>query len=300
MSESPFDPPVDEREVNTPAAANTRKKRLVAAMQSGGRTSAWTIGFVLLVVIVLWQRIVYVVPAGGAGVMWSMFFGGTVTDYVFGEGIHIMLPFDRFTIYDTRVQTVETEMTVLTNKGLPIELKLTIRFHPDYDTVALLDQRVGKEYATKIVKPTIESVLCRYIGREDPESIYTNKEGVLSTIISRAINETSEQFVSIDDLVIRQVSLPEQLREAITTKLTYQQQAQAYEFRLSGEAREADRKRLEAQGISDAQKIIREGLTPELLRYEAIRVEGEIAKSNNAKLIIMDHGDGRRLNINVP
>ena len=274
--------------------------RLTSFMHTGGRTSIWIAGFMLLALVVLWQRVIYVVPAGGAGVMWQMFFGGTVTDYVYGEGLHIMFPWDRFTVYDTRVQVVESDFTTLTNKGLAIELKLTIRFHPDYDTVALLDQRVGKEYVSKVVKPTVESVLRRYIGREEPESIYTNKEGVLSSIISRAIAETSEQFVSIDDVIIRQVVLPESLRDAIGTKLIYQQQAEGYEFRLVGEKQEAERKRIEAQGISDSQNIIKQGLTPELLRWEAIRVEGEIAKSANAKLLIMNSPDSRQININVP
>ncbi|MEI7711677.1 MAG: prohibitin family protein [Rhodospirillales bacterium] len=301
MSASLFDATHDEPDA-TPAhdARGRRMARLTSFMHTGGRTSAWIIGFLLLALVVLWQRVIYVVPAGGAGVMWQMFFGGTVTDYVYGEGLHIMFPWDRFTVYDTRVQVVESDFTTLTNKGLAIELKLTIRFHPDYDTVALLDQRVGKEYVSKVVKPTVESVLRRYIGREEPESIYTNKEGVLSSIISRAIAETSEQFVSIDDVIIRQVVLPETLRDAIGTKLIYQQQAEGYEFRLAGEKQEAERKRIEAQGISDSQNIIKQGLTPELLRWEAIRVEGELAKSANAKLLIMNGPDSRQININVP
>lgn len=301
MSASLFDAINEEPDAKpAPDARDRRMARLTSFMHTGGRTSIWIAGFMLLALVVLWQRVIYVVPAGGAGVMWQMFFGGTVTDYVYGEGLHIMFPWDRFTVYDTRVQVVESDFTTLTNKGLAIELKLTIRFHPDYDTVALLDQRVGKEYVSKVVKPTVESVLRRYIGREEPESIYTNKEGVLSSIISRAIAETSEQFVSIDDVIIRQVVLPESLRDAIGTKLIYQQQAEGYEFRLVGEKQEALRKRIEAQGISDSQNIIKQGLTPELLRWEAIRVEGEIAKSANAKLLIMNSPDSRQININVP
>ena len=273
---------------------------LVPLMRFGGRATAWFLAALLVLLVVLWHRVIYVVPAGGGGVMWQMFFGGTVTDYVYGEGIHIVFPWDRFTIYDTRKQVVESDFTVLTNKGLPIELKLSIRFHPDYDTVGLLDQRVGKDYVGKIVKPTVESVLRRYLGREDPEAIYTNKEGVLSSIISRAIDEASEQFVSIDDVIIRQVTLPEPLRDAITTKLTYQQQADAYEFRLAGEKLEADRKRIEAEGTSNFHRIIREGLNPELLRWEAIRVDGEIAKSPNAKILIMNGANSNQLNLNVP
>lgn len=301
MSESLFEPISEEPPAPTTAVVQSeRTQQLMKVMRAGGRTSAWLIAFLLLVVIVLWQRVIYIVPAGGAGVEWQLFFGGTVTDHVFGEGIHIMFPFDRFTIYDTRTQAVDSEFTTLTAKGLPIELKLTIRYHPDYDTVALLDQRVGKDYVTKIVKPTIQSVLRRYIGRLDPEAIYTNKEGVLSSIVSRAIQETSEQFVSIDDVIIREVSLPEALREAIANKLVYQQQAEGYEFRLAGEKQEADRKMIEAKGISESRKIIREALTPELLRYEAIHAEEDLAKSPNSKLIIMNSADSRQLNINVP
>ena len=261
MSASLFDPTTEETAAEgltpeTPNQPSPRTKRVGAVLRAGGRTSAWLLGIILLVAVVLWQRVIYIVPAGGAGVMWQLFFGGTVTDHVFGEGLHIMFPWDRFTIYDTRRQSVDSDFTVLTNKGLPIALKLTIRYHPDFDTVALLDQRVGKDYVSKIVKPTVESVLRRYIGREDPE--------------------------------------------AISTKLIYQQQAQGYEFRLEGERKEAERKIIEATAIRDANEIMRQGLTPELLRWEAIKVEGELAKSNNSKLIIMNGADHRQININAP
>ncbi|MFZ4406129.1 MAG: prohibitin family protein [Paracraurococcus sp.] len=299
MSASLFDPTSVEADAKPPPVDRKLDGWMVPFMRLGGRLTAWIFGALLLVLVVLWHRVVYVVPAGGGGVMWQMFFGGTVTDYVYAEGIHIMFPWDRFTIYDTRVQVVESDLTVLTNKGLPIELKLTIRFHPDYDTLALLDQKVGKDYVSKIVKPTVESVLRRNIGREDPESIYTNKEGVLSSIVSRAIEEASEQFVSIDDVIIRQVTLPEPLRDAINAKLTFQQQAEAYEFRLTSEKLEAERKRIEGEGTSAWHRIIRESLTPELLKWEAIRVDGEIAKSPNAKILIMNGANSNQLNLNV-
>jgi regulator of protease activity HflC (stomatin/prohibitin superfamily) len=300
MSASLFDPATEQTEDKVPVVSGSGITRLVSAMQTGGRLSAWLIAIVLIVVVVMWHRVVYVVPAGGAGVRWLLFFGGTVIERPVGEGLQLMFPWDLLTIYDTRKQAVDTDFTALTNKGLPIQLKLTIRYHPEFDTVALLHQQVGSDYVVKIVKPTVESVLRRYVGREEPEAIYTNKEGVLSSIIARAIEEISAQFVSIDDVIIREVALPEALRDAISTKLVYQQQAEGYEFRLVGEKREAERKKIEAEGIDNAQKIIRQNLTPELLRWEAIRVEGEMAKSTNSKLIIMDSPDARKFNLNVP
>ena len=277
-----------------------RGGRLMRTMRAGGKAAAFALVTVSLAAFILWQRVVYVVPAGGAGVLYHTLSGGTITDYVYGEGIQLIFPWDRFTIYDTRVQVVLSEFTALTNKGLPIQLRLAIRYHPEYDTVGLLHQRVGPDYVAKIVQPQVESVLRRYIGKEEPEAIYTNKEGVLSSIISRAIEETSEKFVTIEDIIIREVSLPEQMREAITTKLAFQQQAEAYEYRLAAELREAERKRIEAEGTAAAQKIIARGLTQDLLRWEAIRVEAELAKSNNSKMIIMNGVDAGRFNLTVP
>jgi regulator of protease activity HflC (stomatin/prohibitin superfamily) len=245
---------------------------------------------VALLAIYFWQRIVYVIPSGYAGVLYQTFFGGTVTDYVYPEGLHVFFPWDRLYDYDTRVQMVLSDITVLTAKGLPIELKLAIRYHPEYDMLGLLQQKVGPDYVQKIVLPQVESVLRRNIGKEEPEAIYTNKEGVLTDIISRAIEETSEKFVAIDDIIIREVILPEQVRAAIDAKLVYQQQAEAYEFRLAGEQKEAERKKIEAEGIRVYQDTVGKSLTADLLRWEYIKSMNDLSKSNNAKVVVTGSG----------
>ncbi len=242
---------------------------------------------VTLVAAYFWQRIIYVIPSGHGGVLYRTFFEGTVTDYVYPEGFHAFFPWDRLYDYDTKVQVVLNDITVLTNKGLPIELKLAIRYHPEYDMLGLLHQRVGPDYVQKIVLPQVESVLRRNIGKEEPEAIYTNKEGVLTNIIARAIEETSEKYVSIDDIIIREVILPDQVRRAINDKLVYQQQDQAYEFRLTSEQKEAERKRIEADGIRVYQEIVNKSLTVDLLKWEYIKATSELAKSNNSKVVVM-------------
>jgi len=253
--------------------------------------------FMLLPMLVLallgiyfWQRVVYVIPSGHAGVLYRTFFGGTVTDYVYPEGFHVFFPWDILYDYDTKVQVVMSDITVLTNKGLPIELKLAIRYHPEYDMLGLLHQKVGPEYVQKIVLPQVESVLRRNIGKEEPEAIYTNNEGVLTDIIARAIEETSEKFVSMDDIIIRQVTLPDQVQRAIDDKLVYQQQYQAYEFRLASEQKEQERKRIEAEGIRTYQDIIGRSLTPDLLRWESIKAMNDLSRSGNAKVVVMGNG----------
>lgn len=221
-----------------------------------------------------------------------------MTDYVYPEGLHAFWPWDRLYDYDTKVQVVLSDITVLTNKGLPIELKLAIRYHPEYDMLGLLHQKVGPEYVQKIVLPQVESVLRRNIGKEEPEAIYTNKEGVLTNIITRAIEETSEKFVSIDDIIIREVILPDQVRKAINEKLVYQQQEQAYEFRLTSEQKEAERKRIEADGIRVYQEIVNRSLTENLLRWEHIKSMSDLARSSNSKVVVM--GTGQSLPMILP
>lgn len=245
-----------------------------------------------LVVLYLWNGLIVLIRPGEAGALYRPFDGGTVTDYVFPEGLHVLKPWNHMHVYDVRVQTVRQEFRVLTNKGLPIYLSLAIRFYPEYEMVGLLHQRVGPDYVEKIVVPQVESVLRRNIGRHDPEDIYTNKEGILTDIIVKAIEEAGQKFVFIDDIIIRSVTLPEEVHAAIAEKLVEQQRWKTYEFRLAREQQEAERKRIESQGIRDYQANIQETLTPDVLRYHGVSATLELAQSPNSKMIVIGGGEG--------
>jgi regulator of protease activity HflC (stomatin/prohibitin superfamily) len=293
----PAEPRNDGSQQGTLAGRRGIGGRLMGGARKTLRASASSALIIVLLLgllgVYFWQRIIHVIPSGHAGVLYRTFRNGTETDYVYPEGLHVFLPWDRLYDYDTKVQLVLNDITVLTNKGLPIELKLAIRYHPEYDMLGLLHQKVGPEYVQKIVLPQVESVLRRSIGTQEPESIYTNKEGVLTSIITKAIEETSEKYVTIDDIIIREVILPEQVRNAITEKLVYQQQLQAYEFRLATEMKEADRKKIEGEGVRAYQEIIGRSLSQDMLRWEYIRSQVDLAKSPNAKVVVMGDGGPR-------
>jgi len=244
----------------------------------------------MMLIILLWPRVVITVRAGEAGAFYSRFFGGTVIDKTFPEGIHVIFPWDVMTIYDVRVQTVLHEFAVLTNKGLPIQLKIAIRYHPEYEMLGLLHKEVGPDYVHKIVVPQIESVLRKGIGRRDPEDIYTNKQGVLTNIIIEAIEETGRKYVTIDDVIIRTLSLPLSIKNAIENKLVEEQRHQAYAFILKREEEEAKRKRIEAAGIRDYQKIISETLDEKLIKWQGVNATLELSKSKNSKVVIIGSG----------
>ena len=253
----------------------------------------FSVGFLVAVLVTLyyWNTVIVVIRSGEAGALYRLFQGGTVTDYVYPEGLHILWPWNSMHIYNTRIQTVLHEFSVLTNKGLPIHLKLAIRYHPEYEMVGLLHQKVGPNYVNTIVVPQIESVLRKNIGKNDPEDIYTNKEGILTTIIVKAIEEAGQKFVFIEDIIIRSVELPTEVKDAIAEKLVHQQKERAYEFRLEAERREAERKAIEAEGIRAYQDTIAKTLTRDLLDWHGINATLEISKSENAKVVVIGSGE---------
>lgn len=254
--------------------------------------SAIAILLAILLGLYLWNALIVVIKSGEAGALYRPFGGGTVTDFVYPEGLHFMKPWNKMHVYNIRVQTVLHEFEVLTNKGLTIKLTLAVRYHPEREMVGLLHQKVGPDYVDTIVIPQIESVLRRNVGKHDPEDIYTNKEGILTDIIVKAIEEAGQKFVFIDDIIIRTVALPDEIRRAIKDKLVHQQRWHAYEFILATSRREAERKRIESQGIRDYQATINETLTADLVLWEGIKATRDLASSTNSKIVVIGSGQG--------
>ena len=244
----------------------------------------------ILAIILLWSRILVVIKPGEAGVLYRMLTTGTVTDHVYAEGLHIVMPLNTMYKYDTRVQITLHELDVLTSSGLPIKLSLAVRYQVTYDLLGILHQQVGPDYPNKIILPQIESVLRRNIGQYTPEDIYTNRAEVLSKIISLALEEVGRRFIQVDDIIIRSVQLPEGVQKSIETKLVSEQQFLAYKFRLKMEAEEATRKGIEAEGIAAYQKTISKTLNDKLVQWQGIQATLELAKSPNSKVIVIGAG----------
>ncbi len=244
----------------------------------------------VLAVLFLWDRMIISINSGEAGVLYKRFQQGTLTDQIYPEGIHFVYPWDLLYIYNVRVQTIRHSFTVLTNKGLPVSLDIAIRFYPEYEMLGVLHQKVGPDYAEKIVVPQVESVLRKNIGNHDPEDIYTNKEGILTAIINLALEEAGRKYVHIDDIIIRSVQLPETVRGAVEEKLVEEQHEKAYEFKLARERQEAERKLIEAQGIQRYQDVISESLTDKLLTWQGVQATLTLAESNNTKVVVIGGG----------
>jgi len=244
---------------------------------------------ITLITTFFWNRIVITVHAGETGVLFRRF-TGTEIDKLYTEGVHIISPIDIMYIYETRNQIALHEFDVLSVKGLRINLAMAIRYRPEYDLLGLLHQRIGPDYLQRIILPQIESVMRKQLGTYNAVQIYTNEDGLLTNAILLAIDEVGRNYVKVEDVIIRSVTLPENIVSAIEEKLTQQEHLRSYEFRLEIAAKEAERKVKEATGINKSQRIISETLTQKMLAYEGIKATKELAKSQNAKIVVIGAG----------
>ncbi len=229
------------------------------------------------------------VVSGGAGVLWTIT-GGTQGE-VFGEGIHIVAPWNRMVVYDVRAQDRVEEMQMLTSNGLSVGLEVSVRFRAMAAAVPKLHAQIGPAYYDKILKPILRSVTRDVIGQYTPEEVYSVKRNAVSDeIFTRLAKAVAEKHVIIEAVLIRNIILPEKLRMAIADKLEMEQRSLKMKYVLERETQEAERKRIEAKGIADFQKIVSKGINAQLLQWKGIEATEALAESPNAKVVVIGSG----------
>lgn len=243
----------------------------------------------LMAGILLWNRMVISIKSGEAGVLYS-FFTGTDQSNIHGEGVHVIWPWNTMHIYDVRFQTREQVYSLLTSGGLSVNLKVAIRFQPDIRMLPLLHVSVGPDYVEKVVFPETEAALRRAVGQYGPEEVYTSHRGFLESVVVSSLSKMENRYIIVDDVLVKSVDLPTTVRDAIERKLALHEEEKAFQYRLSIEQKEAERKRIEALGIQAYQQIISKSLTPDLLRWQGVQATRELATSTNAKTVVIGAG----------
>lgn len=243
-----------------------------------------------LVVIFFFNRIVIIIHSGQAGVLYRLFGGGTETDTIYPEGVHIINPFNTMYIYEVRKQLALHEFDVITNKGLSIHLSLAVRYRPEYELLGILHQRIGPDYLQRVILPQIESVMRKQLGSYTAEQIYTNEEGLLTNAILSALDEVGRNYVQVEDIIIRSITLPPEIVGAIEDKLKQEEFMKSYEFHLQTAEKEAKRLAIEAEGIKTYHNTINSSLTESILRNQGIQATEKLATSPNAKVVVIGSG----------
>ena len=245
-----------------------------------------------IVVIVLVSKSAITVDSGQAGVLYKTFGGGVVTDEpAMGEGFHIVAPWNKVYIYEVRQQEIFENMQVLSSNGLEIQLEASAWFTPDYSNLGKLHQEKGQSYVSRVLQPAIRSAARSVVGRYTPEQLYSSKRDAIQDEIYEETKKIVEsQFVQLNEILVRDVTLPPTIKDAIERKLKQEQESLEYEFRLITADKEAQKQRIEAQGKADANRILSASLTDKILQDKGIEATLKLAESNNSKVVIIGSG----------
>ena len=233
------------------------------------------------------------IPSGHRGVFFYKFGDGTEMGKIYNEGFNWHLPWNSMFVY--RIQTMEQKepLTLLSSDGATIRMDVSVLYRPDPTRLDSLQVTVGPDYYEIYVAPNLRSIAREIAGQFKPEEIYsTKREEVRTDILEQLKKEVSKRYVVLENVLIRDVVIPEKISEAINFKLTADQEAQKMQFTIEKEKLEAERKRIEAQGIADFQKIVSAGITQSLLKWKGIEATQKLAESNNTKVIIVGNSDG--------
>ncbi len=246
----------------------------------------------VLVLLTLGSGAFKTIDAGEKGVIFRKFAGGVDTSKVFQQGFHIIAPWNTMTPYNVRIKEVELKsIKVLTNNGLEIDMDLTLRYSLITEKVAVLHDRVGQNYENSIVIPEIRSATREVIGKYSPEELYSAKREIIQEeITGKTESALKAKYINLDAVRIRNVTLPPTIRTAIESKLRQEQESLEYDFRIQKETKEAERKRIEAEGIKEYQNIVSQSLSDRLLKWQGIEATKELADSENTKVIVVGGG----------
>ncbi len=268
-------------------ALQTLKKKITTLWDK--HTIGITVSLLILAFLIafFWNSIVISIYPGQQGVRWSRFTGTQINE-ISREGLHLIWPWDVMYIYNTRVQTSNSSLKILTTEGLTITVDYAFRFYPIRDGIPTIHKTLGENYAQTFVDPEVKAASMSVIGNYPPEQLYRISTLVIQASIKYYLNKKMlARNIVLEDYLIKRIILPEPVADSIERKMVADQLSQEYDYRLSIEKKERQRKSIEAQGIKSFETIA--GIP--ILKWKGLEVTQELAKSPNSKIIIMGNGD---------
>jgi prohibitin 1 len=238
----------------------------------------------LLIVILLFSSITRV-GTGHVGVL-TLF--GKVTGETLGEGIHLINPLKTNNEMSIQTQTIKESANVPSSEGLMMSLDTSLIYHLNPDRAAEVFQRIGADYETVVVEPTLRSAIRESTASHTANALYTGeREMVAKQILDQITEQLNKRGITVENVLLRDIQLPATLKASIEAKQQAEQEALAMNFRLQKETQEAQRKRIEAAGVRDFQQIVAQGITPSLLEWKGIEATENLAKSANTKVVVI-------------
>jgi regulator of protease activity HflC (stomatin/prohibitin superfamily) len=254
---------------------------------------------ILLIVLGVFSSMFKQIDAGKVGVQ-SLY--GSVQPDVLESGLHLINPLLDVTEFDIQTQNYtmsavhgegaeagDDAIRVLSNDGLEVVIDLTVLFRVSPQSAPKIFKQIGVNYSDKIVRPVTRTRIRDNAVYYDAVALYSTKRNEFQQRIFKTIEADFKlRGLVLEQLLIRNINLPTSVKASIESKINAEQDAQKMTFILQKEKQEAERKRVEAQGIADYQRIISTGLSDKQLQYEQIKAQKELAASPNTKIIFMN------------
>ena len=240
-----------------------------------------------LALVALSQAVV-VVPAGHVGVV-DLF--GRVAPQTLKSGLNLVNPLARVARMSVKTQEMKDVMDVPSQEGLTVQLEVSVLYHLDPEKAADVYRSVGPDFAEVLLQPQFRSVTRGVTAQYEARALYTSEREKLAEAIAAEVRRLVEpRGIAVEATPLRKLTLPSRLAAAIEEKLGAEQESQRMQFVLAKERQEAERRRIEAQGIADFQRIVTTGINDQLLRWKGIEATLKIAESQNAKVVIVGAG----------
>jgi regulator of protease activity HflC (stomatin/prohibitin superfamily) len=250
-----------------------------------------------ITVVVLWQRVVIIIPAGFVGVIYRPLFGGIAMDKILDEGVNIVFPLNTVTQYDARMQLKKIEMEVLTKDQLRSDIKVSFQFQVNKYGLPMLHKFVGIDYVEKLLLPEVTGKTRVMFAELTSQEAFTkqldnvvNEIAIMSDqVILEKLGPPGLDYVRllrITAVQLESMEFPAEIQAAIRNKIAESQIAEAGVFKVQAARLEAERKEVEAGGIKKYQDIVNVGLTDNYVKIRGIEATLKLAESNNSKVVI--------------
>ncbi|MBD2177545.1 prohibitin family protein [Pseudanabaena sp. FACHB-1998] len=238
------------------------------------------------------SRLLVVIPAGSVGVE---DFQGKVSERTLPAGIHGINPFADVIQFSTRLRDVKEEIAATSKEGLALGIDISVQYRLDPAKAASVYTNIGLE-EREIVISRFRSISREIVAGYPAEAVYaTKREEISLKLADKLRSQLAPLGFIVDEALLRNVKVPETLQAAIQQRLKSEQENLQMKFVLEKETQEAERKRIEAKGAADAQKILAEGLTPAVLQLRAIEATEKLSLSPNSKIVILGSGQNTPL-----
>ena len=293
-----------------------KKMRAAAAAGKAGSGRAWSTikkpfasrkwpwirrGLILSALAVgLWTHMVISIPPGHLGVLYRRFLGGTELGQVYPEGVQVIFPWDRIYLFDVRVHEETHQLTVLSNKGLKVELEVTILYYPVPDRTPELLTTVGLDYPEKLVRPMLMTAVLGTAAAYPVEDFFSPQIiRMRDQILMAMVGDMGRRPVVLDNVIIRSVRVPAELNAAIGDTLVAQQRVMERQFMVRQALERFKAAYVDANAVRMTQSLVNPGLHSNFLRWQGIEATKALADSQNSKVVLFGGADGLPVILNL-